>query len=112
MPMTRRIEKLNELIKQEVGKILHKEVHKGKYLITITGVNVADNLETADINISVLPYGKEEEAMNVLKNNIARIQRFLNKKIKIRFVPKIYFKIDKGAKSADAVNFILAKMKD
>jgi ribosome-binding factor A len=107
----RRLKKINELIKQEVGRILQKEIHRGNYLITITSVDTADDLKTANINISILPYDKEEEAVKVLKNNIAHIQRFLNKKIRIKFVPKINFQIDKGAKSADMVDLILSRIK-
>lgn len=105
--MTRRIERINELIKQEVGKIIQKEIHCGRYLITMTGVETSSDLNHASISISVIPEKKENEAIDNLKSNAGYIQKLLNKKMRIKFVPKISFVIDKGAKSANTVDVIL-----
>jgi len=108
----RRIKRLNEFIKQELGRILQKETHQGRYLLTITEVDVASNFKSAKIKISIIPYDKEKEALNNLSKNIGRIQSLVNKKLNMKFVPRINFTIDKGAKSADAVNIILGKIHD
>lgn len=79
-------------------------------MITLTEVETSSDLSKACVKISVLPYSKENEALNNLKNNIGRIQYLLNKEIRMKFVPKIYFIINQGAKSADAVDLILSKI--
>ncbi|MEK7627669.1 MAG: ribosome-binding factor A [Patescibacteria group bacterium] len=106
----RRIKRLNEFIKQELGKILQKETHQGRYLLTITEVDVLPNFKYAKVKISIIPYDKEKEALDSLSKNIGRIQALLNKKLHMKFVPWISFAIDKGAKSAEAVNIILGKI--
>ena len=109
--MSRRLQRLSEFIKQELGKIIQKETHQGRYLLTITEVDVLPNFKSAEVKISIIPYDKEKEALDNLKKNSSRIQIFINKKLKnMKFVPRISFAIDKGAKSADAVNVILGKI--
>ncbi len=106
--MSRRTSRINELIKQEVGQILQREVHLGDYLVTITEVDTASDLKNAEIKIAIMPYEKEKEVLEIIKNNIGHIQRILNKKLTMRFVPRLKFTIDKGAKSAAAVDVILS----
>lgn len=109
--MSRRVQRLNEFIKQELGKILQKETHQGRYLLTITEVDVLPDFKSAEVKISIIPYDKEKEALDNLSKNIGRIQAFVNKKLKnMKFVPRISFTIDKGAKSAEAVNIILRSL--
>lgn len=110
--MPYRKERMNEFIKQELGKILQKETHQGRYLLTITKVDVAPDSRSAEAKISIIPYNKEEEALNNLRKNIGRIQMSINKKLNIKFVPRISFAIDKGEKSAEAVDIILGKIND
>lgn len=110
--MSRRLQRLNEFIKQELGKILQKETHQGRYLLTITEVDVLPNFKSAEVKISIIPYDKEEEVLGNLRKNIGYIQMLLNKKLNIKFVPRINFAIDRGAKSAEAVDIILGKIND
>ena len=51
---------------------------------------------------------KKKETLDSLSKNNGRIQALLNKKLHMKFVPD-QLAIDKGAKSAEAVNIILGK---
>lgn len=109
--MTRRIERVNELIKQEAGKIIQKEIHCEGYLVTIISVNTSSDLKNALIKVSFLPNNKEKEGMLNLQNSAGFIQKILNRKLSMKFVPRISFVIDKGSKSAEEVDIILEKIK-
>lgn len=109
--MSFRLKRVNELIKQEVGKIIQKEIHIGDYLVTIIDVESSADLNHAVIKISILPENKEKQALEFLKKNAGYIQKILNKKLTMKFVPRISFAIDKGVKSADRVDIILEKIK-
>ena len=93
--MSLRIEKVNELIKQEVGKIILSEINfSTDIMVTVMKAEVSKDLRYADVFISVLPFEKKEEAEEILKENIYFIQKILNKKLFMKPLPRIKFKID------------------
>jgi len=97
--MSNRLLKINELIKKEVGKIIFKEIDFEKeILVTVIKVGTSKNLKYSKIFISVFPSAKTEEVFEKLNKNIWRIQQTLNKKIKMRQVPRIEFEVNEKDK--------------
>lgn len=95
----RRPDRVGELLKEEVSRILSGEL-KDPLLgfITITGVKVSGDLRHAKIFVSVL--GDEEErkkSLQGLDRAKGYIRRLLGKRLKLRFTPDISFQIDKSA---------------
>ncbi|MFA5228306.1 MAG: 30S ribosome-binding factor RbfA [Candidatus Paceibacterota bacterium] len=90
--MNPRIDKVNNLIKKELGNILLKEVDifPGT-LMTLTRAECTPNLFECNVFISVIPENSIDDIMNLLNRNIYNIQQIMNKKIKMRPVPKIVF---------------------
>jgi ribosome-binding factor A len=90
--MNNRILKINKLLKQEVGKIIFEEIDLEKEILaTVIKVDTPDDLRYSKIFISVLPPEKTEEVFEKLNKNIWGIQQVLNKKLKMRQVPRIEF---------------------
>ncbi|MEA2113155.1 MAG: ribosome-binding factor A [Patescibacteria group bacterium] len=110
--MSQRIKKVNELLKQEVSKLLLKEVDFGNVFVTITNVDTSPNLQQSKIKISVIPTEKREEVLSAIKRNIFHIQKALNKKLYMRPVPKIIFEVDKIEEKAQRIEEILGKIKN
>ena len=68
--MTERILQVNELLKEELGAILLRELEfPENTLVTLTRVDAAPNLQQAKIYISVMP---EKQARGVLKKELVR----------------------------------------
>ena len=109
--MSQRIKKVNELLRQEVSKLLLKEVDFGGTFVTITNVDTSPNLQQSKIKISILPAEKSEEVLNEIKRNIFHIQKALNKKLYMRPVPKIIFEVDEIETKAQRIEEILGKIK-
>ena len=110
--MTNRILKVNGLIKKELGKIIQKDIEIQKNtLITITRVKTLANLNQAFIYISVIG-GDEKKIMNILKKKIYNIQQHLNKRLNMRPIPKIIFKLEKETEKAARVEKLLEKIKE
>ena len=107
-----RVEKVQSLIQQELGSILLKEVDFGPdVLATITRVHVPSNLEVANVYISVLPEEKTEEILRSLERDIYDLQQILNKKLRMRPVPKMQFFIEKKVAEAARIEELLADIK-
>ncbi|MFA5086709.1 MAG: 30S ribosome-binding factor RbfA [Candidatus Paceibacterota bacterium] len=96
-----RKEKVDSLIQRELNTIILKEIdiYPG-VLLTITRVEVSSSLFDAKIFISVVPEEKYNEMEMLLNRNIYAIQQILNKRLKMRPVPKIAFR--KETKTAEA----------
>jgi len=107
--MSQRIQQVNELLKQEVSQLLLKEIDFDHILVTITNVNTSPDLKNCKISISVIPTEKNELALKIIEKNIYHLQQALNRRIRLKFSPKIRFEIDQIEAKAQRIEEILAK---
>ena len=107
--MSKRLERVNELLHREISQLFLRELDFYNTLVTITKVETSVDLREAKIMISVMPYEKSQTALKVLEKNIFDLQQILNKKLKMRPVPKIRFEIDKLAAKAQYIEELLQK---
>ena len=106
--MTHRIEQLNSLVQQEVAAIVSREIEfPSGMFVTISNVSVADDAESAKVWISVLPALHQQDALELLNAHIADIQSILNKKLVMKFVPKLTFLIDESGEKAATITKVL-----
>ncbi|MBF7082373.1 30S ribosome-binding factor RbfA [Desulfallas sp. Bu1-1] len=96
--MSHRPERLAEAIKKEMSDLLREELKDPRIgFATITGVDVSSDLKYAKIYVSV--YGKDEErdlTMTALKKAQGFIRTELGRRIRLRHVPEISFKLDES----------------
>ena len=107
-----RIEKVNSLLEQEIGKINLREFYFPGIMITLTRVDASANLFEAKAYISAYPDGELDEIINVLNKNIFKIQNEINDKLKMRPVPKIKFVKDKEMAKSGRVEELLNRLKN
>lgn len=107
-----RIEKINSLLEQEIGKILlHDFAFSPDILVTLTHVNTTANLIEAKVYISVYPDSKAEGILNALQKSVYSVQYKINRTLRQRPVPKIQFVKDDNASSAGRVEKLLNELK-
>ena len=109
--MKERINKINSLIKEKIAEILQKEIFVKDALITVQGAETSKDLNYAKIKISVIPFNKSELVLKVLKKNISHLQKRIGEEIRIKFIPKIRFVIDRTEEKANRVEEILRSLK-
>lgn len=89
---TRRIDKINNLLAKEVSNLFLKELDlPPEIIITILGVDTSPDLNYADVLISILPTNKTGSMITLVKKKTYRIQQELNRRLKMRPVPKLRF---------------------
>ena len=109
--MSERIKKLNDLLRDEVGKILTSELEQiDGVLITVVGADTSPTLEHANIRISVFPQSQEATTLKKIKQQIYHIQQTLNKRLVMRPVPKIRFEIDRTEEKAEQIEKLFQKI--
>lgn len=111
MASPRRIEKLNILLQKELAKILDEELEfpEGN-LVTVIRVSISSDAYYAVVFISIL--GKDlHKSLEILEKNIYYIQKLLNRRLRMRPVPKIRFTIDEGEMKRETVEKFLTELK-
>lgn len=98
-----RPERVSDLIIEELNKIILKEIEVAGSLITITDVEVLKDLSQATVKISVYPSEKSLEILKILEKKRGHFQYLLLRKINIKPMPQISFKIDVGLEKAAIV---------
>ncbi len=108
-----RIEKVNELLKEELGAIFSKEVSlKSGVFATISKVRTVPNLKEARVSISIFPAHETEYAMKSLEHELYKIQGLLNRRLHMRPLPRISLENDTAEQRAQAVEEALSAIKE
>jgi len=104
--MGERLHKVNEQIKKEVGAYLQEHLSPHEGLVTITVVEVAPDLRHAKIWFGYT--GTDlGSVLSELRNITRDVQRDLNSKLTMKFVPKISFTVDKSGDYAQKISKII-----
>ncbi len=109
--MKNRIERLNELIKKELGKIFLKELNFENSLVTIMAVEVSEKLTDAKVKINVIPLSKLNETADILRRNRNYLRHLLMKRINIKQTPKLNFEINERPEKETEVEKLFSKDK-
>lgn len=108
-----RIQRVNQLIKKELGKILLREGDFSKEtLVTLTRVETSVDLREAKVWISVLPENQTTKVIQILNREIYDFQQKINKVLEMRPVPKIKFLIETKSKEAARIEELLEKIRE
>lgn len=105
--MTRRTEQVADLIKEELSRLLEREVKDpGMGFITLTDVRVPPDLRSARVYFSVL--GDEaamQQSLVALRRAAGFLRRELAQRLDLRYVPELHFvrdrSIERGQHIAD-----------
>ena len=98
-----RSQRVESLIKEQLGQIIGRELEFNGALVTIMEVDIDKKMERAKVRVSVIPSAKEDVALHELERNAGSLQHLLLKKINIKPMPRIMFEIDHGAVNAATV---------
>lgn len=110
--MSKRIQRLNQLIKKEVAQLILREIEFPKdVLITVTGAEVTPDLKESKVYVSAIPEKNEEQALALLNRKVFLLQKKIDKRLKMRPVPKISFVKEKRTVEAGRIEEILEKLK-
>ncbi len=108
----RRVLRVNQLLKKELGGILSRQ---GGFpdgcLVSISKAETTGNLQQAKIYITVFPAEREKEVMGLLRKSVYEIQQELNKRLKMRPVPRIEIRADEGESKAQKIREVLDSIK-
>jgi ribosome-binding factor A len=110
--MTARTDRIDELLRQEIGAILTKDVQDPRIgFVTVTDVETAPDLSTARVFVSVIGQPAEREVtMRALKHAMPFVRRELGSRIRLRRIPELQVRADDTAERGTRVLRLLAEI--
>jgi ribosome-binding factor A len=111
--MARR-DKVAEAIREEASLILHDKLKDPRLgFVTITAVEVADDLRNAKIFYSVLgneeDYAKTQEALD---SALGYIRKLISERINLKFAPEIIFRKDQSIEYSVRIQEVLEEVQN
>ena len=109
-----RLERVNSLLKRVIAESMFSVMQGDTVapgLITVTGVPCGKDLGDATVSVSV--FGDDalkETALQHLKHNARRFQQIVNREVRMKFTPRLTFKLDLSLERGDAVLALLDKL--
>jgi len=104
---TRRVQKVSELLIQQLSELIRESISDEFGMITVTAVNVTDDLREAQVFFSCLDESKQKEALSALEAKKNEFQRVLGRRLSMKFTPKLSFKIDEGLEKVNRIEELL-----
>lgn len=109
-----RIEKLQELMKQEISKIILTDLKDPAIgFVTVTNVELTNDLRHAKIWFSLFGEAeKQKETLLALERSLGFIRSELSKRIRLKFMPELHLQTDKSLDYSDHIQKLLLKIKE
>lgn len=107
-----RIQKVEKELHQCIGQAISEFlfIDQGT-LVTTVEVDVAADLRSAKVFVSVFPDQRFDEVLHELNVIRGDVQKLISKKVRMKFMPKISWHKDKSVDEIDRIGKILAESK-
>ena len=109
-----RIIRVNELLKREIADDIIRLFSNSEFdtgAITVTRVATAPDLRDAVVHISIFEHEEERvEMIRFLNRHRKEVQARMSKNVKIKYTPRLHFKLDTSIETGDRVLGILSEL--
>lgn len=111
--MSQRTDRVGDLLRGELASIIQHEMRDPRVgLTTVSAVNVSRDLGHAEVLISVLEQDdeKRQATLDALEHARGYIRSMLARRVRLRLVPELVFKLDRGAEHSQRISEILEEL--
>ena len=106
--MKHRIERVCEVLKRELGRIILRELTFSTPLVTVSGVEITPDLKQAHVYVSALGNdAQRQNVLTVLEQNRGMLQAQVSKRVVLKHTPHLNFKLDDSIERGSRVINIL-----
>ena len=110
--MSRRTERVSDLLRVELSQLVMREVHDPRVkLATVNSVSITPDLARAVVKISAL--GTEEERLATiegLRHAKGFLRTELAHRLRLRITPELHFELDRGAEHSQKISDLLESL--
>ncbi|MCQ2365804.1 MAG: 30S ribosome-binding factor RbfA [Akkermansia sp.] len=94
---SRRLDKVNELMKREIGTFVQKEYEWPGTIVSILDVEVTEDLKEGRVWVGVVGRMHPDQVLDKLNRHRGDIQRAVSRRVTLRNTPRLTFKHDNSA---------------
>ncbi|MCX7887416.1 MAG: 30S ribosome-binding factor RbfA [Verrucomicrobiae bacterium] len=108
----RRIQRVSELVKQQVSEIVQRLNLTGCGFVTVTSAAVSQDLRDGRIYVSVIGTAEEREAaLAALEEAQPYIQQELSRRVVLKYTPRLRFVLDETEERAQHIEQLLDQLR-
>ncbi len=111
----RRIERINELLREEISDLIQKEIRDPRLtgLVSVTEVETSADLRHAKVFVSVMgPEQQQKDAIQALKNAAGFFRKELGSRLTLRRTPQLTFILDVSLERGARIMGLLRQMEN
>jgi len=109
--MNHRLQRVSEVLKRELGTIIHREITFPVSLVTVSAVDITPDLKNAHVFVSAIGDDNQRgTVLSLLEKNRVTLQRELAKRIVLKQTPHLHFKFDGAIERGTRVLGILDEL--
>lgn len=107
----KRSQRVSDLLREEIADIVIYRLKDPRIgFITITGVDVTDDIKIARVYVSVLKDEDKKNTLDILNSAKSFIRSELSKRLRMKSIPGIEFRLDTSIEYGDKIDKLLKKI--
>jgi ribosome-binding factor A len=108
----KRSQRVSDLLREEIADIIFYKLKDPRIgFITVTGVDVTDDLKMAFVYISVLKEEERKATLDILNTAKSFIRSDLSKRLRMKSIPSLEFRLDTSVEYGDRIERLLREIK-
>ena len=107
-----RLQRVRELLKRQIGEVIRREFEVSEAgLVTVNDVDVAGDLHSAIVFISILGNNQQQRrGLDLLTRHRKRIQGLVGRAVVLKYTPTLKFQIDDSVVRGNRVLQIIEEL--
>ena len=113
--MSRRIDRVNELLRNEISRLLALQIKDPRLrgVISITRVSASNDLRGAQVFMSVMgDQTTKQAALDGIRSAATFLRRELRQRLTLRYTPFLTFSLDKSYEEAEHILGIMDRIRE
>ena len=109
----KRSQRVSDLLRQEIADIIMRKVKDPRLgFVTVTGVDLTDDLKIARVFVSCLKDEEREMTLDILNAAKSFIRSEVGKRVRMKVLPSLEFRVDESVGYGDRIEKLLREIKD
>lgn len=107
----KRSQRVSDLLREEIAEIIMRRVKDPRLgFVTVTGVDITEDLKIARVYISVLNDEERDTAIDILNSARSFIRSEVSKRVRMKTIPTIEFRIDESIEYGARIDRLLKEI--
>ncbi|MBE0427045.1 MAG: 30S ribosome-binding factor RbfA [Nitrospirae bacterium] len=108
----KRSQRVSDLLREEIADIITYKLKDPRIgFVTVTGVDVTEDIKMASVYVSVLREGEKKSTIEILNDAKSFIRSELSKRLRMKFIPSIEFRLDVSSEYGSRIEKLLNEIR-